>query len=60
MKPLRQSSFDKAQDRSVRAGYKQTDVGVIPEEWEVCPVGQKGEVVTGKALAVNGPGRQRP
>ncbi len=41
-------------------GYKQTEVGVIPVEWEVCPVGQKGEVITGKALAVNGPGRQRP
>jgi hypothetical protein len=44
----------------VKPGYKQTEVGVIPEEWEVCPVGQKGEVVTGKALAVNGPGKQRP
>ena len=41
-------------------GYKQTEVGVIPEEWEVCPVRQKGEVVTGKALAVNAPGAQRP
>jgi len=44
----------------VKPGYKQTEVGVIPEAWEVCPVRQKGEVVTGKALAVNGPGRQRP
>ena len=43
-----------------RPGYKQTEVGVIPEEWEVCPVRQKGEVVTGKALAVNAPGPQRP
>jgi type I restriction enzyme, S subunit len=41
-------------------GYKQTEVGIIPEEWEVCPVAQKGEVVTGKALAVNAPGPQRP
>ena len=32
---------------------------MIPEEWEVCPVRQKGEVVTGKALAVNAPGAQR-
>ncbi|MEI8342172.1 MAG: restriction endonuclease subunit S [Verrucomicrobiota bacterium] len=45
---------------SIKPGYKQTDVGVIPEEWDVCPVGQKGEILTGKALAVNGPGRQRP
>ncbi len=44
----------------LKPGYKQTEVGVIPEDWEVCPVGQKGEVVTGKALAVNGPGKQRP
>ena len=41
-------------------GYKQTEVGVIPNEWEVCPVRQKGEVITGKALAVNAPGPQRP
>jgi type I restriction enzyme, S subunit len=47
-------------EQGVRLGYKQTEVGVIPEDWEVCPVRQKGEVVTGKALAVNGPGKQRP
>ncbi len=41
-------------------GYKQTEVGVIPENWEVCPVRQKGDVITGKALAVNAPGAQRP
>jgi len=44
----------------VKPGYKQTEVGVIPEEWEDCPVRQKGEVVTGKALAANAPGPQRP
>ncbi|UFZ06298.1 restriction endonuclease subunit S [Bradyrhizobium ontarionense] len=44
----------------MKAGFKQSEVGIIPEDWEVCPVGRKGEVVTGKALAVNGPGRQRP
>jgi type I restriction enzyme S subunit len=44
----------------VKPGYKQTEVGVIPEEWEVSPVRQKGEVLTGKALAVNAPGQQRP
>jgi len=41
-------------------GYKLTEVGVIPEDWEVSPVFQKGEVLTGKALAVNAPGSQRP
>ncbi|MCS6287415.1 MAG: restriction endonuclease subunit S [Nitrospira sp.] len=44
----------------IPAGYKQTEVGIIPDEWEVCAVRQKGEVVTGKALAVNAPGLQRP
>jgi len=42
VKPLRQSSFDKAQDRSVQAGYKRTEVGVIPEEWEVCRLDSLG------------------
>lgn len=41
-------------------GFKKTEVGAIPEDWEIGSVASKGEVVTGKALAVNGPGRQRP
>ena len=45
---------------AVPPGYKHTEVGVIPEEWEVSPVRQKGDVLTGKALAVDAPGRQRP
>jgi len=45
---------------SLREGYKQTEAGVIPEEWEVSPVRQKGEVITGKALAVDAPGPKRP
>jgi type I restriction enzyme S subunit len=44
----------------LKPGYKQTEVGIIPEEWDVCPVRKKGEVVTGKALAVNASGMQRP
>ena len=44
---------------AVRPGYKVTEVGVIPEDWEVRPVSAVGEVLTGKALAVNGPGKQR-
>ncbi len=44
----------------VKPGYRLTEVGVIPEDWTVCPVGCKGKVVTGKALAANGPGKQRP
>ena len=41
-------------------GYKQTEVGVIPEDWEICPVEKKGQVMAGKALAVHAPGEQRP
>jgi type I restriction enzyme, S subunit len=44
----------------LKPGFKHTEVGVIPQEWDVCPVRKKGEVVTGKALAVNAPGMQRP
>lgn len=44
----------------VKPGYKQTAVGVIPEEWEVSSVRKKGEVLTGKALAASAPGRKRP
>lgn len=40
--------------------YKNSEVGVIPEEWDVFAVEEKGEVVTGKALAARAPGKQRP
>jgi type I restriction enzyme S subunit len=44
----------------LKPDYKQTEVGVIPEDWVVSSVGEKGQVVAGKALAVNAPGKQRP
>jgi len=44
----------------MKPGYKQTELGVIPEDWEVSEVRQRGQVITGKALAVNAPGAQRP
>jgi len=34
----------------VKPGYKQTEVGVIPEEWEVKPIEQIGFVTSGKRL----------
>ena len=34
----------------VRPGYKQTEVGVIPEEWEVSTVGEEFSVQLGKML----------
>jgi type I restriction enzyme S subunit len=44
----------------VKTGYKQSDVGMIPEDWEVKSVGTMGDVRAGKALAARGPGQQRP
>ena len=41
-------------------GYRQSDVGVIPGDWVVRPVGQMGEIRSGKALAANAPGERRP
>lgn len=34
----------------VKPGYKQTEVGVIPEEWEVSTVGREFEIKLGKML----------
>ena len=31
------------------AGYKQTEVGVIPEDWEVTPLGQISDVIMGQS-----------
>jgi len=31
----------------VKAGYKQTEVGVIPSDWEVKKVGDMGDIATG-------------
>jgi type I restriction enzyme, S subunit len=45
---------------AVTSDYRLTQAGVIPEDWQVRPVGCMGEVRAGKALAANGPGRQRP
>ena len=33
----------------VRPGYKQTEVGIIPEEWDVSTVGQQFSVQLGKS-----------
>lgn len=44
----------------LKAGFKQTDVGLVPEGWEVSSVGTMGDVRAGKALAVRGLGKQRP
>ena len=52
--------FEQTETKDVPPGYKRTEVGVIPEDWEPWPVGRMGEVITGKALAVHAPGAQRP
>jgi type I restriction enzyme S subunit len=33
----------------LRAGYKQTEVGVIPEEWEVTPLGLQVQITSGES-----------
>jgi type I restriction enzyme S subunit len=32
---------------ALKPGYKQTEVGVIPEDWDVVPIGQVGECLIG-------------
>ncbi len=44
----------------LKPGYKQTDLGVIPQDWKVSSVGAMGDVRAGKALAARGMGQQRP
>ena len=36
-----------AQDAKLKPGYKQTEVGVIPGEWEVTMLGEVADVKTG-------------
>jgi type I restriction enzyme S subunit len=43
-----------------KSGYKQTETGEVPEDWEVKRVAEMGDVCAGKALAVRGVGPQRP
>jgi type I restriction enzyme, S subunit len=33
---------------AVKASYKQTEVGAIPEDWEVIPIGKAGQVLGGR------------
>jgi type I restriction enzyme S subunit len=49
-----------AQQRQVPAGYKRTAIGIVPQNWDLHPIGNMGEVITGKALAVDAPGLRRP
>jgi len=35
---------------ALRAGYKQTEVGVIPEDWEVTPLGELAELTSSKRI----------
>ena len=44
----------------LRTAYKQAYFGPIPDDWCLSPVSERGEVITGKALAVNGSGELRP
>jgi type I restriction enzyme S subunit len=44
----------------VPPGYKRTEAGLVPADWQLHPVQQMGKVLTGKALAANAPGELRP
>jgi type I restriction enzyme S subunit len=37
----------------LKTGYKKTDVGVIPKDWEVVPIGEAGHVVGGRQRSPN-------
>ncbi|MBW2557564.1 MAG: restriction endonuclease subunit S [Deltaproteobacteria bacterium] len=39
----------------VRDGYKQTEVGVIPRDWEVKKLGEIAELATGNTPPTNKP-----
>jgi restriction endonuclease S subunit len=43
-----------------KSGYRQSEAGEVPEDWEVKRVAEMGDVRAGKALAVRGTGPQRP
>jgi restriction endonuclease S subunit len=43
-----------------KSGYRQSEAGEVPEDWEVKCVAEMGDVRAGKALAVRGAGPQRP
>ena len=34
----------------LKPGYKQTEVGVIPDEWEVCTIGKTMKLINGRAF----------
>lgn len=40
--------------------HKQTEIGIIPDDWKYARVDGMGEVLTGKALAAKAPGQERP
>ncbi|TDO08720.1 restriction endonuclease subunit S [Halomonas ventosae] len=55
------AGYARQMDRpAVPEGYRDTEIGIIPEDWEVSAARQKGEILAGKALAINAPGEQRP
>src|SRR3989442_11717215 len=59
-RPSGRASQTDGRGMEVRPAYRHTEVGSAPEDWERRGVGDMGHVLTGKALAVNAPGEQRP
>ncbi len=59
--PIQTTRHDRAgAPADVPAGYRRTEIGIIPEDWQLQAVGQMGDVLAGKALAARAPGEQRP
>ncbi|QDV85590.1 Type-1 restriction enzyme EcoKI specificity protein [Stieleria magnilauensis] len=58
------AASDTANEKPVRysicPGHKQSEIGKVPNDWCVRPVGEMGDVRAGKALAANAPGKLRP
>jgi len=44
---MAEQMMQEAAGKAIPAGYKQTEVGVIPEDWEVAPIGSVLSITTG-------------
>jgi type I restriction enzyme, S subunit len=49
-----------APEPKLTQAYKASALGNVPEDWRLANISSKGDVLNGKALAVNAPGKQRP
>lgn len=52
-KSSNQENLDKIKVQTIKKGYKQTEIGVIPEDWEVVEIKEVGFVMTGSTPPTN-------